>query len=200
MPFGFGPHNPNAPPRPWWERLLIGLAGATPLGPAGSVGANYLFNGVDRRRQDRLNQQNGQPTYGAPGWSMGSPGTGFNNGQLGNPYGGFGGGYGLNGSGYGSTGNASYGSGLGFGNGLGALPGSTGTDQFGLPTGPVNLQNPSSPSAPPPNNGLGSLGQTNANPHFGEYDRQMAENNWENGGFSLNTRSGADALMRRYQQ
>jgi hypothetical protein len=148
MPFGFGHQDPNTPhtglDNPWIGR---GLMAINPL-----LGIGYrLWRGI--------HNHNRPPTYGAPGWGMGSPGNGYSNGQFGNPYGGFGGDYGLTGSGYGSTSGLSYGSGQGFGNGLAQLPG--GTDQFGLPTGPVNLnQGSGATQSGSGSNGLGQLGQT----------------------------------------
>jgi hypothetical protein len=127
------------------------------------------------------------------GYTVGAPGFGF---SPGNPYGGTGGGYGLNAGGYGSTGNLSYGTGLGFGNGL-AAGNSGGTDQFGLPTNPVNF---GQASPPPPNQLASTGGQTNANPHFAEADARWAADAWDRGGFNLGTANAADRLMRMKAQ
>lgn len=78
----------------------------------------------------------------------------------------------------------------------------TGTNQFGLPNGPVNLTgnpgNPQSNGLPPPGtNGLGSLGQPPVNPHYGELAQETAANQWANGQFNSGSQNPADYLLRK---
>lgn len=123
------------------------------------------------------------PPGGPPNYNS-TPGFGFNPG---NPYGGFGNGYGLNGSGYGSTGGGSYGTGMGFGNGLDAANGG-GTNQFGLPTQPGNGSQFPNPNA--------LTGQPGYNPHFDELTQEANSQRWADGNFNAASHNPADWLMR----
>jgi hypothetical protein len=140
MPFGFGHRDPNAPPRPWWERLLQLGAGA--LVPGGNFALGAVFNGVDRRRQQR--GQMPPPVYGVPGFGgVPSMGTGgFGSGSWGNPSG--------------NPGNFNFGNGYQFNQ--------TGVGSNGLPTTPnVSFgQNGAPASTPGSTNGLGSLSNLGA--------------------------------------